>query len=133
MVQTRPSDLSTDIIVLVPEGRLDAQAAPSVDRQLSTLERQEQTQVIVDCSRVRYISSSGLRVLLVHSRSQKKAGGDLKLCCLTDKVADVLRITGLNSVLALYDSEEDAARAFLVAASESVAACAQGMAPDTAT
>jgi len=112
-VQTRTSRVSAEIVVLAPEGRLDAQAAPELDKELSALEDQGRTQVILDCSRASYVSSSSLRVLLVHTRKQRKAGGDLKLCCLTHKLADVLQITGLHSVFAVFPSEDDAAQAFL--------------------
>ena len=111
-MESRPSHLSADIIVVLPEGRLDAQAAPALESSLSTLEEQGQTQIVLNLAHASYVSSSSLRVILIHTRRLRQAGGDLKLCCLTDKIAEVLRITGLDSLLDIFLDEADAVGAF---------------------
>jgi anti-sigma B factor antagonist len=111
-VESRPSSLSADIVVVLPQGRLDAQQAPALERSLSTLEERGQTQIVLNLARASYVSSSSLRVILLHMRRLRQAGGDLKLCCLTDKIAEVIRITGLDSLLDILLDEADAVRAF---------------------
>jgi anti-sigma B factor antagonist len=109
---SRPCEHSAEIFVLLPEGRLDARAAPDLEQALAGLEAQNLKQIVVDLSQSRYISSSCLRLLLVHLRKLKQAGGDLKLCSLPDKVAKVLRIAGLDALFEIYPTVEQAARSF---------------------
>jgi anti-anti-sigma factor len=111
-VESRPTDLSSDIWVVLPQGRLDAQAAPALEQELSALEAKSITHIIVNFGQTRYVSSSTLRVLIIHLRRLQQGGGDLRLCCLTAKVAEVLQITGLDSVFDIFPSEELAALAF---------------------
>ncbi len=111
-MEGKPSDRSDDVFVLKPQGRLDAKLAPELEHELSALEAQGLTQIVVNFSRASYISSSCLRILLTHVRKLRQAGGDLKLCCLTDKIAEVLGITGLDTIFDSFPNEKLAAQAF---------------------
>ena len=104
---------SDDILVLLPEGRLDARAAPELESAFAALQAQGLTQIIVDFSQSRYISSSCLRILIIQTRRLRQAGGDLKLCCLSDKVARVFCMAGLDTIFDIFPSENQAAQAFL--------------------
>jgi anti-sigma B factor antagonist len=68
---------------------------------------------MVDFSQSRYISSSCLRIMIVHTRRLRQAGGDLKLCCLSDKIARVFRMAGLDTIFDIFPTENQAAQAFL--------------------
>jgi len=111
-VNSRPSDLNANVFVVLPEGRLDALAAPDLENTLAALEAQDLRQIVIDFSQASYISSSPLRVVLVHARKLRQAGGDLKLCCLSDKVAKVLCCTGLDAVFDILPTKELAVQAF---------------------
>lgn len=115
-MESKPSDQSDDIFILLPHGRLDAKAAPALARELDALEERGLTQVVINFCQASYISSSYLRVLLTHVRKLRRAGGDLKLCCLTDKIAQVMRMTGLDTIFDSFPSEKPAVQAFPVPA-----------------
>jgi anti-anti-sigma factor len=115
-MDSRPSHAHSDVFVVSPVGRLDAQAAPTLEHQLTILESQGHTRIVLDFHQARYVSSSSLRVMLIHARKLRQAGGDLKLCCLTDKISQVLQITGLDTVFDIFSSESLAAQAFLTPA-----------------
>ncbi len=117
-MESKPSDQSDDIFVLLPSGRLDAKTAPDLEHALDALEERGLTQVVINFYQASYISSSCLRILLTHVRKLRRAGGDLKLCCLTDKIAQVLRITGLDTIFDLFPSEKLAVQAFSFPAKE---------------
>ena len=112
-MEIRPSEHSADVLVLLPEGRLDAQAAPGLEDAFATLRGEGRGQIVLDFSESRYISSSCLRVMLVHVRKLREAGGDLKLCCLSDRIAKVFDIAGLDAVFDIFAAEEQAVQAFL--------------------
>ena len=101
-----------DIIVVSPEGRLDAQAAPRLDRELADLCNRGEARLVLDLSRATYVSSSCLRVFLMCARRLRRAGGDLKLCGCNVKVADVLHITGLDRILDVAADQAQAVRTF---------------------
>ena len=114
-MRSSPSRYNADVLVVTAEGRLDALAAPDFEQTLAQLEAQGRVQIILDLGRATYLSSSCLRVMLIHLRNVRCAGGDIKLCCPSNKVARVLDITGFDAILRVLPTEELAARAFCVA------------------
>lgn len=64
--------------------------------------------VIVDLSRVSFISSSGLGILISGLTSIRKSGGNLKLASISNKVEGLLSITKLDQIFEQYDSVEKA-------------------------
>jgi anti-sigma B factor antagonist len=111
-MESRPSARSPDVTVVVPQGRLDASASPRLERALANCEAQGLLKIVLNFSDTNYISSSSLRVILMHTRKLRQQGGDLKLCCLTDKISQVLSITGLDTILEVFADEELAVQAF---------------------
>ena len=111
-MRSYPSARNPDVVVALPEGRLDALASPALDNALVALEAQGARQLVLNLRETGYISSSGLRVILIHARRLRQASGDVKLCCLTGKVARVLQIAGFDTVLSIFPDEDSAAQAF---------------------
>jgi anti-anti-sigma factor len=111
-VRSYPSALNPDVVVALPEGRLDALASPALENVLAALESQGAKQVVLNLRETSYISSSGLRVILIHTRQLRQAGGDLRLCCLVDKVVRVMRVAGFDAVLDILADEDLAVQAF---------------------
>ncbi len=100
------------VVILVPEGRLDANAAPELEDAFDSLEAQDVRRIVVDFGQSRYISSSCLRVLIVRARRLRERGGDLKLCCMPEAVAKVFEIAGLGAVFDIATTEAAAIQAF---------------------
>ncbi len=97
---------SGPILVLEPQGRLDAQAAPVL--QTLILERLEEGDrlVLLDLERLEYISSAGLRVILVAAKKLRELDGRIVVCSLSEGVKEVFRISGFDSIV---DTENDRA------------------------
>jgi len=66
---------------------------------------------VVDLAQVTYLSSGGLRVLLVIAKELRERGGQVVLCCAQPNVARVLRITGFSEIFPSFDTREAALRA----------------------
>lgn len=64
--------------------------------------------VVVDLSRVDFLDSSGLGVLVGALKRLRTAGGELGVVCASDKLLKIFRITALDRVFALYDTVEAA-------------------------
>ena len=61
---------------------------------------------------VDWINSTGLGILIAGYSSVRKAGGDLVLCNVGDRIDSILYVTKLNLLFPVFDSEEDAAAHF---------------------
>ena len=93
-----------DLTVLALEGFLDAHTAPEFENAVQNEIDRDHVQIIVDCARLTYISSAGLGVFMGFIEELRERGGDIKICGLTPKVAQVFEILGFP---ALYDIVED--------------------------
>lgn len=111
-MQSRLSASNPEVWLVIPEGRLDASAAPGLDQVLARLEGQGVTQVVLNFCLTHYISSSSLRVMILHSRRLKQVGGGLKVSCMPEKVARVLCVAGLDAFFQTFPNEEAAVQAF---------------------
>ena len=84
--------------VISVTGRVDTTTAPELDVGLK-LEGSET--VTLDLSGVPYMSSAGLRCLLVAQKKMMAGGGSLTIAGLQPAVREVLDITGFSSILTL--------------------------------
>ncbi len=110
-MNVRRSDWAEDVWVVEARGRLDANLAPELDAQLTALLAAGHARVIVDFAQVSYISSSGLKTLLVALRTARRQGGDVRLCALSERVREVFVLSGFHKVFAIHATEREAAAA----------------------
>lgn len=93
-------------------GRLDAYAANDVEKKLDSLSSIKQVHLVVNLKELEYISSSGLRVLLITLKKVTKQQGEIRLACMNPAVKDVFDIAGFTQFFKMYDKEEDAINSF---------------------
>jgi anti-sigma B factor antagonist len=93
-----------DISILSVNGFLDAHTAPRFEKSIQEEVDAGRFRVIVDCSRLTYISSAGLGVFMSFVEDVREKGGDIKICGLTDDVYQVFDILGFP---ALFDMVPD--------------------------
>ena len=94
--------------VLALEGYLDAHTAPEFEKAVHSEFVEGRVRIVVECSRLTYISSAGLGVFMSFIEEIRAAGGDIKICGLTPKVFQVFDILGFA---ALFDILPDLAAA----------------------
>ena len=81
------------------EGRLDTTTAPQLEKELKD-GLAEITELTFDLGNLEYITSAGLRVMLVAQRSIKY-GGTMKVVNTNEIVREVFKVTGLDSVVTI--------------------------------
>jgi anti-sigma B factor antagonist len=64
--------------------------------------------VVVDMSRTRFCDSAGLNALVAADRQARAGGGEVRLVVVGEGVARVVALTGVDRVVAVYASLEDA-------------------------
>ena len=85
------------ILNVALDGRLDTTTAPELERFLG--ENYDGTgSIVIDCEKLLYISSAGLRVLLA---AQKKTKGAMKLINVCELVMEVFEMTGFADMLVI--------------------------------
>lgn len=92
-----------EIVLIELEGSLDGKTAPEVQKQVLP-SAEGQNKVILDLTRVNYISSAGLRVLLLLYRQLKAKGGKIALVGMSEEIKDVMSNTGLLNFFLIADS-----------------------------
>ncbi len=89
-------------------GRLDTVTAPDYDKQCAVWIDEGNNKFVFDFARLEYISSAGLRSILVVVKKLRACGGYMALCNLNGLVQEVISISGFDSFLSIYDSVEKA-------------------------
>lgn len=106
---SRDSMPNASILSLV--GRLDELATAEVEQAFTEMLNDENQGLIVDLAGVEYVSSSGLRVLLMLMKAMKNQQRPLKLCNLSPFVAEVFEVSNFAVLFDIYDSLDAAKRA----------------------
>ena len=94
------------ITVVTLFGELDSRTAPIVQEKLLDLPSPE-ARALLDMSGVNYISSAGLRALLMLYRRMATSDGRVALFGLTESIRDVMTVTGFLDFFAAYDTLEE--------------------------
>jgi stage II sporulation protein AA (anti-sigma F factor antagonist) len=97
-------------LVVSLAGSLDALTADQAQATIGTQLNGGQQQVVLDLSRVDFMSSSGIRLLLEMLKRSREVGGDLCLVAAQPGVQRTLEISGLVRILKIYPSVEEAVR-----------------------
>jgi anti-anti-sigma factor len=91
-----------DVIIVRLSGRLDSSTAKSAEDGIAAaIAGAETPRLVIDLGGLSYISSAGLRVLLVTNKKIKQASGRMALCGPTAAVREVLSISGFDTILSL--------------------------------
>lgn len=105
-------DKKDQAMVLTIEGRLDSITSGTLEKEFLTIIEAGEKNIVVDCTDMDYISSAGLRVLLMAAKRTTKLGGKVVLAALCDNVQEVFDIAGFTSIFTITGSQEEAIRAF---------------------
>ncbi len=103
---------NNNCLVVTPKKRLDTNNSPEVSEKITEKIQGGEIKVVFDFSKTDYISSAGLRVILVAAKLIKPANGKLALCSANDQILEVLEISGFHSIVKYFDTL-DAATEFV--------------------
>ena len=90
------------------QGKVDATSAPSVEQALVGVIDQGEKRLVLDCAGLDFISSAGLRSLLLAVKKMKAAGGGISLAALQPNVKEVFDISGFSALFTIHGSRADA-------------------------
>ncbi len=102
-----------DVTAIIVKGNLmGGPETISVHEKVKELIDQDVKKIVIDLSKVKWMNSSGLGTMMGCLTSLKNAGGELKICGVTEKVKSLFMMTKLITIFDTYDSVKEAVQAF---------------------
>ncbi|MDD3118632.1 MAG: STAS domain-containing protein [Victivallales bacterium] len=103
---------SDGIAIIALDGRLDAVTSADAEREFNSVLDSGREKLLIDLSHLEYISSAGLRILLVVAKRVQQKGGKIALNGLTTGVREVFEISGFSAIFKIFDRRDDALEFF---------------------
>jgi len=97
-----------DVVVLELGGRLDTINYGVLENKLSSLFEQQKTKVVLNCEGLDYVSSSGLRVLLMYLKKANAVQGKLLISHLPQNIKEIFDISGFTDIFEIHETNDDA-------------------------
>lgn len=99
------------ITIVSIDGEIDGRTAPELEAGVASWP--DRDRVLLDLSGVSYLSSAGLRALLLIHRKVSGENGRLVLAGVAPTVADIMKVTGFLRYFVLLETQGDAVAALL--------------------
>jgi anti-sigma B factor antagonist len=101
------------VVILEPKGKIMGGPESTVlHDKLHELINQGKKKVIIDLSKVDWMNSTGLGILISGLTTMRNNGGELKLSNVTEKIQSLLTITKLITIFETFDSIDQAVQSF---------------------
>ncbi|MHA3904726.1 STAS domain-containing protein [Castellaniella sp. WN] len=104
-------DKSGTALIVQPEGQVNSANAAAFEADLLALVDKGEQRIVLDLARLNYISSAGLRVVLLLAKKLKQSDGALALCDIQPYVREVFEISGFLAILNVYATRAEAVAA----------------------
>jgi anti-anti-sigma factor len=102
------SELDNKIRLIKMTGNLDITGVGMIENKFSGYCAGERPRVLVDLSDVAFLASIGIRLLVLNAKAIASRGGRMVLLHPIPEVRSVLEITGIPSIIPIYDGFESA-------------------------
>ena len=89
-------------------GRIDGTNASEFEEAIRTAFEESDRAVIVDFEKLVYISSAGLRAILLTAKSLDNRNAKFALCSLSDQIREVFETSGFDKIIAIHSSKAEA-------------------------
>lgn len=93
------TSISNQNFIISLKGRLDTITSPQLEEEINHYSLDEFKTVTVNMRELEYISSAGLRVILMLHKNMIKSGGKLALVNVNDMVMEIFSMTGMTDFL----------------------------------
>ena len=100
------------VCILSLAGRLDANASAGFQEKVSQIIEDGTNNLVLVCENLDYISSAGLRVVLIAIKQVKQTEGKIVLCSLQQYIREVFEVAKFDAFLPIVDTLEDALKMF---------------------
>lgn len=106
------SERYNTVIITFKGNMMGGPDAEEFHNAIKELIEKGKTNVVGDLSKVKFMNSSGLGILIAALTSLRNAGGDLKICGASDRIESLLMVTKLITVFKHYKTADEAVEAY---------------------
>ena len=100
-----------DAIIAQVRGRVDGTNAAEFQDELIPVTDGSSQSVILDIGELSYISSAGLRVILLIARSLRAKESTFTICSPTESIREIFEISGFSQIIPIHNSQAEAVAA----------------------
>lgn len=97
-----------DVLSVLVSGRIDGSNAAAFEESVRAAISDGDRAVIMDLEKLSYISSAGLRVLLMIAKNLSGRDAKLALCAMSDQIREVIEISGFDKIIPVHPSKAEA-------------------------
>ncbi len=90
------------INIISIEGSIDAFNSNKVEQELMSQFQSGSARLILNLTKVNFMSSAGLRIILQVLKETRSQGGDLRIACAQPSVFKSLELSGFTSILKYF-------------------------------
>jgi anti-anti-sigma factor len=94
--------------VINPIGSLDFNNSTDFEKRVMSVIEAGKLNIVIDFAQLNFISSAGLRVLLMTAKKLKSSGGKLGLSSLNEQISEVLTISGFTAIFSIFSDSDEA-------------------------
>ncbi len=91
-------------VVARPSGRIDSSNSRDFQSGLEAAVTDSDTVLVLSFENVDYISSAGMRVILLTARSLQRKRAKIALCSMNDSIRAVFKISGFDKIVPIHES-----------------------------
>jgi anti-sigma B factor antagonist len=96
------------ILIVRVNGRLDTVSSGEFEKKIMPLLEEGNYRVAIDFTGIDYVSSSGLRIILICAKNIKKKSGTFALFSLNNSIEEVFQISGFAKIIPIYANQAEA-------------------------
>lgn len=109
-MEIREEVLEGDIYRICLDGRMDIEGVASIEKRFTELVAEPYARVAVDMSAVPYMSSIGIRALLINAKAVSRRGGKYIILAPQAEVLDVLKVSGIDQLITICADLDEAGK-----------------------
>ena len=95
-------------VIARANGRVDSSNSREFHSNLEAVINKDDPAVVLDFEDVSYISSAGMRVILLTAKSLQSGGVKFVLCSMNESIREVFKISGFDKIIPIHGSQSEA-------------------------
>ncbi len=102
------ADREGGVVLAKANGRIDSSNSREFHSGLEAVITNDDSAVVLNFEDVSYISSAGMRVILLSAKSLQSSGTKFVLCSMNESIREVFKISGFDKIIPIHGSQSEA-------------------------
>lgn len=102
------AERESGMVIARTNGRIDSSNSREFHSSLEEVVTEGDTAIVLNFEDVSYISSAGMRVILITAKNLQRSGVKLALCSMNDSIREVFKISGFDKIIPIHSSQSEA-------------------------